>query len=240
MSADQVELGSGVVRRHEQVRLVLVGRIGRSGLSGGRQALEIELVGVAFAVHLGHDVLVVVISATISENSIKLTGLSALRRNVFSGQMDFDSVTDWRQQMPLHSPTKWSGHRVMDHTTTIFGGRGLTQRDGRPADLLSLHLLGHPPHSLTVGASLKSKIKIAVIAYFQVNRCRPYRILSFGHGKSHRGDFMLIRLVFIKKSKQFDGKCKLTEELDSICRNSCWAWICVRPNDEPLRPGRST
>lgn len=56
------ELGAMVVRRHEQIALVLVRRIaGRLG--GGRQALEVELVRVALAVHLGHDILVVVVSA---------------------------------------------------------------------------------------------------------------------------------------------------------------------------------
>lgn len=64
MSADQVELGSGgVIRRHEQVRLVFIGRIGGRRLGRRRQPLEIKLVGVAFAVHFAHDVLVVVITA---------------------------------------------------------------------------------------------------------------------------------------------------------------------------------
>jgi len=63
VGTDQVELGTGVVGRHEQVRLVLVGRIGWRRLGGGRKSLEVELVGVAFAVHLGHDVLIVVIPA---------------------------------------------------------------------------------------------------------------------------------------------------------------------------------
>ncbi len=64
MSADQIELGSGgVVGRHEQVRLVFIGRIGGRRLSCRRQPLEIKLVCVAFAVHFAHDVLVVIITA---------------------------------------------------------------------------------------------------------------------------------------------------------------------------------
>ena len=54
-----------MVGRHEQVRLVLVGRIGWCRLGCGGKSLEVELVGVAFTVHLGHDVLVVVIPATL-------------------------------------------------------------------------------------------------------------------------------------------------------------------------------
>lgn len=62
MSSDQIELGSGgMVRRHEQVRLVFIGRIGGRRLCGCRQTLEIELVCIAFAMHFAHDVLVVVI-----------------------------------------------------------------------------------------------------------------------------------------------------------------------------------
>lgn len=51
---------SVMVGRHKQIALVLVGWIaGR--LSSGRQTLEVELVGVPLAVHLGHNVLVVIV-----------------------------------------------------------------------------------------------------------------------------------------------------------------------------------
>ena len=58
----EVELGRAVVA-HEEVALVLVG--GRIGgrLRSRRQAVEVELVRVPLAVHLGHDVLVVVVPA---------------------------------------------------------------------------------------------------------------------------------------------------------------------------------
>lgn len=61
MGSDEVELGAGVIRRHEQVRLVLVGRVGRCWLRGRCQSLEVEFVGVALPVHLRHDVLIVVV-----------------------------------------------------------------------------------------------------------------------------------------------------------------------------------
>lgn len=63
MGAHEVELGGGVVRRHEEVALVLVCcGVCAGGLGGRGQALEVELVGVALPVHLCHDVLVVVVS----------------------------------------------------------------------------------------------------------------------------------------------------------------------------------
>lgn len=58
---ERAQLGPVMVRRHEQVALVLVGRI-RLGLGRGCQTLEVELVGVTLAVHLRHNVLIVVIS----------------------------------------------------------------------------------------------------------------------------------------------------------------------------------
>lgn len=58
-----------VVRRHQEMRMVLwyhgVGCVTAGALSlrvtGGHQPVKVELVGVALAVHLGHDGLVVVI-----------------------------------------------------------------------------------------------------------------------------------------------------------------------------------
>lgn len=59
----QVQL-SMTVTGHEQLALVLVRRrIGRRRLRRGCQTLEIELVRVPLAVHLRHDVLVVIIPA---------------------------------------------------------------------------------------------------------------------------------------------------------------------------------
>ena len=51
-----------MVGRHEQIRLVLVGRVGGRRLRRCRKPLEIKLVGVALAVHFAHNVLVVVIT----------------------------------------------------------------------------------------------------------------------------------------------------------------------------------
>jgi len=59
----QVQLGV-TVTGHEELTLVLVRRwIGRRRLRRGCQPLEIELVRVPLAVHLRHDVLVIVIPA---------------------------------------------------------------------------------------------------------------------------------------------------------------------------------
>jgi len=64
MWTHEVQLCGVVVAGHEQVRLVFVGRWVRSGgLRRSRQPLEVELVCVPLPVHLGHDVLVVVIPA---------------------------------------------------------------------------------------------------------------------------------------------------------------------------------
>ena len=53
----------GVVGRHENVLLVLVGRRVCGGrLHGLGQPGEVELVSVSLAVHLGHDVLVIVVA----------------------------------------------------------------------------------------------------------------------------------------------------------------------------------
>ena len=54
-----------VVRRHEEVLLVLVGdRVGGGiwALHCLSEAVEIKLVGVTLSVNLGHDVLVVVVT----------------------------------------------------------------------------------------------------------------------------------------------------------------------------------
>lgn len=59
----QIQLGVAVTG-HEELALVLVRRrVSRRRLCRGRQTLEIELVRVPLAVHLRHDVLVVVIPA---------------------------------------------------------------------------------------------------------------------------------------------------------------------------------
>lgn len=47
---------------HKQVALVLVGGIASGGLCGGGQTLKVKLVRITFAMHFGHNVLVVVIS----------------------------------------------------------------------------------------------------------------------------------------------------------------------------------
>jgi len=61
----QVQLGVSVTG-HEQLALVLVSRrVGRCRLRRSRQTLEVELVRVPLAVHLRHDVLVVVVPASI-------------------------------------------------------------------------------------------------------------------------------------------------------------------------------
>lgn len=62
MGAYQVELGAGsMIGRHEEIRLVLVRRIGGCRLSRRCESLEIELVSVALSVHFAHYVFVVVI-----------------------------------------------------------------------------------------------------------------------------------------------------------------------------------
>ena len=62
MCGHEVEFGGRVVGGHEDVALVLVGGcVGAGRLRGCSQALEVELVGVALAVHLRHYVLVVVV-----------------------------------------------------------------------------------------------------------------------------------------------------------------------------------
>lgn len=61
--ADQIEFRScRVIRRHEKIRLVLVGGIRGRRLSGRRQSLKVELVRVPLAVHFAHDVLVVIVT----------------------------------------------------------------------------------------------------------------------------------------------------------------------------------
>ena len=75
MWAHEVQLSRMVVAGHEEVRLVFVGcRVRSSWLCRGCQALEVELVGVPFPVHLRHDVLIVVIPATIREYYMKFIG----------------------------------------------------------------------------------------------------------------------------------------------------------------------
>lgn len=65
MRRDEVDLLLvGVIARHvRQLAWVLVhGGLGGMGLQGLGDAVEVELVGVALAVHFGHDVLVVVVA----------------------------------------------------------------------------------------------------------------------------------------------------------------------------------
>jgi len=62
MWAHEVQLGGMVVAGHEQVGLVLVGgRVRCGGLRRRCKSLEVELVGVSFPVHFGHDILVIVV-----------------------------------------------------------------------------------------------------------------------------------------------------------------------------------
>ena len=71
MGAHEVEFGGRVVRRHEQVTLVLIRCwVCAGGLCGGGETLEIKLVGVSLAVNLGHDVLVVVIPGRRKEKEV--------------------------------------------------------------------------------------------------------------------------------------------------------------------------
>ena len=62
MWTHKVQLRGMVVAGHEKVGLVLVGgRVRCGGLRRRRQSLEVELVGVSLPMHLGHDILVIVI-----------------------------------------------------------------------------------------------------------------------------------------------------------------------------------
>lgn len=56
------QLGAVVVGTHEEVALVLVSGVTGRRLRGRRQPLKVELVGIPFAVHFGHYILVVVVS----------------------------------------------------------------------------------------------------------------------------------------------------------------------------------
>ena len=64
MRTHQIDLGRAVmVGRHEQLRLVLVGgRVGGRRLHRLGESGEVIAIGVALAVHLRHDVLVVVVA----------------------------------------------------------------------------------------------------------------------------------------------------------------------------------
>lgn len=57
------ELRRVVVRAHEQIALVLVGRVARRRLRGRRQPLEVKLVRVSLAVDFRHYIFVIVIPA---------------------------------------------------------------------------------------------------------------------------------------------------------------------------------
>jgi hypothetical protein len=91
----RLRVGEARVATHEQVGLVLVGgrcrgatRVNHGGGGVGgrgrhrrrlielRQAREVELVGVALAVHLGHDVLVVVVAQSAAQLVVVHVGLA--------------------------------------------------------------------------------------------------------------------------------------------------------------------
>lgn len=71
-------LGVGVIGAHvRQVRGVLVqGRLGRVGLQGLGDPVEVKLVGIALPMHLGHDVFVVVVAEGAAEFIIVHVGLT--------------------------------------------------------------------------------------------------------------------------------------------------------------------
>lgn len=64
---ERTELGAVMIWRHKEIALILVGGITGRRLCGSCKALEIKLVRIALAMHLGHDVLVVVVSANTRE-----------------------------------------------------------------------------------------------------------------------------------------------------------------------------
>lgn len=64
----RAELGAVMIWRHEEIALILVGGITGRRLCGSCKTLEIKLVRIALAMHLGHDVLVVVVSANTKGN----------------------------------------------------------------------------------------------------------------------------------------------------------------------------
>ena len=63
-----VELWVVVVTGHKEILLVFVGRgVGRRWLHGLSEPCKVKLVGIAFPVHLGHNVLIVVVSQRAAE-----------------------------------------------------------------------------------------------------------------------------------------------------------------------------
>lgn len=109
----QVQLGVAVTG-HEELALVFVRRrIGRRRLRRGCQPLEIELVRVPLAVHLRHDVLVVVIPQgprqfvvihirfrlPLAPSSRHLVGIGQLEFAIGSFPRDARGVTRVRQEL---------------------------------------------------------------------------------------------------------------------------------------------
>lgn len=76
MGTYEVQLWTMMIPGHEQIWLVLVGGICRCRLCRLRKSLEIELVRVPFTMHLGHYVLVVVISKRTAEFVVVHVGLA--------------------------------------------------------------------------------------------------------------------------------------------------------------------
>ena len=56
------KLGAMMIGRHKEITLIFVCWITCGGLCGNGQSLEIEFISVTLAMHLRHDVLVIVIS----------------------------------------------------------------------------------------------------------------------------------------------------------------------------------
>lgn len=74
MWTHEVQLGRVVITGHEEVGLVLVGRRVRcGGLRRRCQPLEVELVSIPLAVHLRHDILVVVVPAQRRRSPVLIT-----------------------------------------------------------------------------------------------------------------------------------------------------------------------
>ena len=68
---ERAQLSAVMVGSHEQVALVLV-RVLAGRLGGSCQTLEVEFVRVPLAVHLGHDIFIVVVSAGGGQTRIAL------------------------------------------------------------------------------------------------------------------------------------------------------------------------
>lgn len=62
---ERCQFGAVMVRCHEQITLILVCWIGSGWLCSGRQTLKIKLIRIAFAVHLRHNVFIIIIPENI-------------------------------------------------------------------------------------------------------------------------------------------------------------------------------